>query len=77
MMRILDQAWKRWKRIGQFLGDQIARVILSIFYFTIVVPFGLGVRLLGNPLGIKAGSQNGWIERSRDDSSIESARRMF
>ncbi|RME59166.1 hypothetical protein D6779_04935, partial [Candidatus Parcubacteria bacterium] len=55
MKQILNKIWERWKWFGQLIGDFVARIILSLFYFTVVVPFALGVRLLGNPLTAKAG----------------------
>ena len=43
-MTFLRRFWEGWKRFGQAIGDFLARVILSIFYFAIFLPFGLGTR---------------------------------
>lgn len=75
-MDILNIIWRRWKRIAQFLGDWITRVLLTIFYFSIFLPFGLGVRLWGDPLAIRRPKPH-WIERITHDLEIENARRMF
>ncbi len=37
-MDILRRAWSTWKRIGSAVGDLIARVVLSIIYFTLLRP---------------------------------------
>lgn len=36
------------------MGDTIGKILLTGLYFTLVVPFGLGVRIFGNPLNTKA-----------------------
>ena len=67
-----------WKRIGQFIGDFIARVVLSLFYFTLFVPFAVGVRLFGDPLGVKAkGNSPRWLERATRDLALDDALRQF
>jgi len=76
-MVILRKIWAGWKRVGQFIGDFIARLVLTAFYFTIFLPFGLGVRLLGDPLGIKAKGKVHWLDRSTHDLVMEDARRIF
>ena len=74
----LNRVWTAWKRIGQFIGDFIARVVLSLFYFTLFVPFGVGVRLFGDPLDVKAESKSSWwLERVTSDPMLEDARRQF
>lgn len=44
----MRKLWSLWKRFGQAMGDFIARLVLTLFYFTIFAPFGLGVRLWGD-----------------------------
>ena len=74
----LNRVWIAWKRIGQFIGDFIARVVLSLFYFTLFVPFGVGVRLFGDPLDMKAkANRSMWLERTARDLLLEDARRQF
>jgi hypothetical protein len=76
-MEILGKIWKTWKRFGQFIGDIVARIVLTIFYFTIFVPFGLGVRLFSDPLMIKEKSGPPfWLPRETGDRSLEEARRQ-
>lgn len=75
-MSILRKAWYTWKRIGQFIGDLIGRLVLTLFYFTLFVPFGLGVRLRGDPLGIKPGHRARWLDRATRDCAIDDARRL-
>jgi len=75
---ILKKIWATWKRVGQFIGDLIARVVLSVFYFTLFVPFAVGVRLFGDPLDMKAqANPSWWLERTTRDLALGDARRQF
>jgi hypothetical protein len=77
-MDLLRTLWQAWKRFGQFLGDVLARVVLTLFYFTVFVPFGLGVTLWSDPLRIrKSGGTRLWLSRQTGDQSIKEARRQF
>jgi hypothetical protein len=68
--------WQNWKAFGQFLGDWLARVVLTIFYFTIFVPFGLGVRLFADPLRIKSLPNPYWRPRPTGDQTIDDVLRQ-
>jgi hypothetical protein len=76
-MNRLKAAWQLWKRVGQAIGDFIARIVLTIFYFTIFAPFGLIVRLFNDPLDMKREVQGVWIERATQDHEIQDARRLY
>lgn len=75
-MNLLKRFWSAWKKLGQFIGDWLARIVLTVFYFTIFLPFGLGVRLFSDPLKIRAGYPLQWQERKTHDLHIEDARRL-
>ncbi len=68
---LIKDFWRGWKAFGQFLGDWLARVVLTIFYFTILVPFGLGVRLFADPLAIKNRPDQLWRPRATGDQKLE------
>jgi hypothetical protein len=76
-MTLLRKFWERWKAFGQFLGNLVARVVLSLFYFTVFVPFGLGVRLLSDPLQIKTRPDSLWRPRSTADQTLDEVGRQF
>ncbi|MCP4421656.1 MAG: hypothetical protein GY805_34015 [Chloroflexi bacterium] len=76
MKDILSRFWEAWKKVGQFIGKWVARVILTLFYFTIFLPFGLIVTLFGNLLDIKDIATPTWLERKTKDLSLEDARRL-
>jgi hypothetical protein len=78
MMELLRKIWRLWKRFGQFMGDVLARVVLTLFYFTVFAPFGLGVTFLSDPLRTRrSGSTHLWRSRQSGDQSMHEARRQF
>lgn len=74
---MLRKLWNRWKAIGQKIADFQARLILTLVYFIVVLPFGLLVRLLSDPLAVKNKSRTTmWIPKHVDDPTLENARRQ-
>jgi hypothetical protein len=69
--------WRNWLRIGRFLGDAIGRIILTLFYFTLFAPFGLGTRIFGDRLAIKPGHQPKWSEHNTLGTTLEHSRRLY
>lgn len=69
--------WQGWKAFGHFLGNLIARVVLTVFYFTVFVPFALGVRLFSDPLQIKSTPAKLWQSRTTGDQTLEEVLRQY
>jgi hypothetical protein len=76
-MKLLRKFWEGWKAFGRLLGNLVARVALSIFYFTVFVPFGLGVRWFSDPLQIKTKPASLWRPRSTTDQTLADVERQF
>jgi hypothetical protein len=76
-MKILKKIWAGWQAFGRFMGNMVARVALSIFYFTVFVPFAVGVRLATDPLQLKIRPDRLWRPRSTGDRSLEDAERQY
>lgn len=51
--RSLGAAWRWWRALAKKAGNVQARVLLTLFYFTVVAPVGLIVRFASDPLHIK------------------------
>lgn len=52
--------WQAWKRFARRMGNYQSRVLMALLYFTVLLPFGLGVRLLSDPLHIKRRGASTW-----------------
>jgi len=59
-------------------GNFQSRILLSWFYFIILMPFGILVRLTSDPLAIQKGKRDSyWKSVAEKSDSLESARRQF
>lgn len=76
---MLKSAWKRWLKVAKVIGNFQGQVILTLFYFVLVAPFGFVLAFFGDPLKMKKGSAKGsnfgnWNHKADD---LESARRQY
>lgn len=70
-------AWERYKIIGAIMSDIIGRTVATVFYFTILVPFGIISRVFTDPLHLKpAAMKPTWLERDPVENDLESALRQ-
>ncbi len=74
MQEILGLAWDRMQLITSIVGEVQGRVVMWILYFTIVLPFGIGSRLLSDPLRRKQAPH--WVNREPVPTDLESARQQ-
>ena len=42
-----SHGWSRWRELSQKAADTQARILLTIFYFTVMLPFGVVFGLWG------------------------------
>ena len=68
--------WRRWKALAHIIGNVQARILLTLFYFVIVPPFALLVRLFKDPFPRPPVTDGFWIERA-EPASPASGRRQF
>lgn len=73
MKEIWDLAWERFNVITSVVADGNGRFIATLFYFTIMVPFGIISALTMDPLRIKSNDPE-WLPREPVPTDIESAR---
>jgi hypothetical protein len=72
---MLKHAWQFWKRLGRRIGNFQARVLLTIFYGVLVLPFGLVVRLFADPLRIKKRPDQ-WLDHPDQTHDLQWAKRQ-
>jgi len=75
-MKTLKRIWAAWKQIAQKIGNFQARVLLTVIYSVLILPFGLAVRLFSDPLRIKRRPE-AWLDHGDDPSTMEWARRQW
>jgi hypothetical protein len=71
----LAKAWKAWVHLASKIANVQARIILTIFYFLALLPFGLVVRLFADPLRTKKRPTQ-WIDRAQEVQDILWARQL-
>ncbi len=71
----LRQFWEGWKRVAHKIGTFQARVLLTVLYFVLVLPFGVSVRFFADPLRVKRPPTK-WLERSPEEFGLDWARRQ-
>ncbi len=75
MVRILRIAWERWRIIGHVNADYVGRIVTVAFYYTVLVPFAIGARLLMDPLKLKRPAA--WSKRPPVGTTLDEARSQF
>lgn len=76
-MALLRMLWEYWKVFAQKLGHFNSRLLLLVFYYVVVSPFALGVKLLSDPLRL-SGQAGHWLQRPvRSGDALSAARREF
>jgi hypothetical protein len=69
---------ERWKSVAHTIGVFQSRVLLTEFYYLILAPFGLGVRLFSDPLRLTRRHPPHWRHKEgAPNASWERASRQF
>jgi hypothetical protein len=72
----MKRLWQMWKRLARRIGDFQARLLLTLIYIVAILPFGLGVRLFGDPLRLKRRPDR-WLDRPEEPADLNWARRQW
>lgn len=74
----LQKLWVEWKSFAFRMGNFQGRLILLLFYFTILAPFGIINRLFRDPLYLrKPTGDSFWFTLITPEKEIEHARRQY
>jgi hypothetical protein len=74
---MLRRLWEGWKVIAHKIGTFQSRILLTVFYYLILMPFGLSLQLLADPLHLRRQQGSHWIGRATAFTNWEQARRQF
>jgi hypothetical protein len=74
---MLRRLWAWWKVVAHTIGTFQSRVLLTVFYYLILLPFGVSIRLLADPLHLRCRQGSHWIGRTTELTDWEHARRQF
>ena len=71
----LKSFWAAWTHLAKNIGNFQARVLLTVLYAVVLLPFGLIVRLFADPLRIKKRPTE-WLEHSDEAMNLQWAKRQ-
>jgi hypothetical protein len=79
MKRILRRIAAGWKRIAHKIGVFQTKVLVSLFYFILLGPVSLVLKLLRRDLlGVRDGGRKTfWHEREPEELTLERCKRQF
>ena len=73
---MLKRLWEAWKVLAHRIGNFQARLLLTILYGILVLPFGVVVRLVADPLRIKRRPAE-WLKHTENPSDMTWAGRQW
>ena len=77
MTPIFRRIWGHWIEIARAIAEFQSRLLLTVFYFTVLVPFGLIARVLVDPLRLRRSTgSSAWVARARQ-TDADTQRRQF
>lgn len=76
-MKILRSAWSQWLRIAHRIGVFESRLLLTLCYFTLLLPFGLLFSLLADPFGVKTKKRTTWTTNRTGAETVTTLREQF
>ncbi len=77
-MRFLKPLWKKWLKIAHVIGNFQGQVILTIFYFVFVLPFGILGRIFSDPLRMrKQITKSNFQKWGHGKDTIDTARHQY
>lgn len=65
----------RWKKIGHAIGNFQARILLTLIYSVLILPFGLVVRAFADSMHMKKRPEK-WFDHPAIPNTLEEARRQ-
>lgn len=75
LWKSVKRAWRAWSRLAHKIGNFQARVLLTLLYAILVLPFGMIVRLFADPLRIKKRPDR-WLDRVDEANDMHWAQKQ-
>ena len=70
LMQILKTLWNKWKFVAAKIGLFQSRLILTIFYYTLLLPFSLIMTYLSDALKIKRKYTSSWVVKFNQSENL-------
>jgi hypothetical protein len=75
---IFQRIWQKFKEFMNRAGSFQSRIILSLFFFIVVTPIALAVKLASDPLRISyKDNDSHWLTRTEAENDLEQSKKQF
>ena len=75
---LLMKLWQSWGNFSKRMGNFQGRIFLSLFFFVVVSPFALAVKMFSDPLRLRnRGNESHWLTKMTTEIDLEQFRRQF
>lgn len=75
---LIKEFWQVWRNFSERMGNFQSRIFLSFFFFVLVSPFALAVKIFSDPLQIKRRSnESHWLLKAKTEIDLEQFKRQF
>jgi hypothetical protein len=78
--RLFRPVWESWIKLGEVLGSIVTVAILSVVWFSLFIPFGLTLRLIGRSvmdLTFREGVATYWVDRGSKPADFSLLERQY
>ena len=72
----LTRAWAAWKQLARLIGEFNGRIALTLLYAVLIVPVGLVLCLVADPLKRRQPQTSNWTPRPPAPATLDEARRQ-
>ncbi len=76
-MKMLKTIWKKWVPIAHKIGNFQSRLLLTIFYFTLLLPFSLLVTLFSDRMRKKKPKNSMWTDWVENYQTLEEGKSQY
>lgn len=75
---LLKKVWQSWGNFSKRMGNFQSRIVLSLFFFILVSPIALAVKMFSDPLRVKHQSnESHWLPKMKTKVDLEQSRKQF
>ena len=73
---MIGSLWQRWLSLAHRIAEFQVKLILTLFYIIILLPFAIWVRLIKDPLEIHKFGMPVWSTRRSKPSTLDEFRKQ-
>jgi len=75
---LFKRLWNKFKNFMNKAGSFQSRIVLSLFYFIVVTPIALALKISSDPMKIKSEDNDShWLSKAKIENNLEQFRKQF